>query len=610
MSAPATTWTGPVFLGASLVALAIGPLLHRIAERARSALVALDGFVFVAIGGLVLGQVLPRCIEMAGLSTLLAALGGLLGPLFIERWLHGAARQAHAAALALGLTGIVLHAFIDGMALDPSAGQSVALPLAVLLHRVPEALTVWMLLRPSYGRRVAVGTLALLGTATFLGYTTGEPLVGGYANPIMGYVQALVSGSLLHVMIHRPHPVTTESGSRWWASGVGGLIGLGLVFGIMWSHPLLHGGHAHEHGGGEPSLLLTMALESAPALLLAYLTSGLVHAFLPRAGAGWVGRGGALSQAVRGVVFGLPLPMCSCGVIPVYRSLVLQGVPAAAAMAFFVATPELGLDALFLSVPLLGGQMTLIRIVCAVTVALFVGVLVGRLASRLHVHGVAGAVGQAPRPESLGERLREAGRVGFGEMVDATLPWILLGLALASVLEPFFRGPTLGLSSLPDSVEVVVFALLGMPIYVCASGATPLVAVLLTYGVSPGAAMAFLITGPATNVTTFGVLSTLHGRRIALLFAAAIAAISVTLGILTNLVLPSVALPPLDDLHVRSGAVHALQIACLAAIGLLFAASLLRQGPRRFVAQILVVDDTDDEHEHQHEHGHEHEHGR
>ena len=90
-------------------------------------------------------------------------------------------------------------------------------------------------------------------------------------------------------------------------------------------------------------------------------------------------RGGTFQQSLRGVAFGLPLPVCSCGVLPLYESLIRRGAPVAAAMAFFVATPELGLDAVLLSFPLLGESLTVARVVSAFIVALAVGVAVGAL---------------------------------------------------------------------------------------------------------------------------------------------------------------------------------------------------------------------------------------
>ena len=114
--------------------------------------------------------------------------------------------------------------------------------------------------------------------------------------------------------------------------------------------------HDEHHAGtlGYAQRFLHLMLETSPALLIGYALAGALKVALPRASLGWVSRGGSLSQAVRGMAFGIPIPICSCGVVPVYQGLVKRGVPAAAGMAFLVATPELGIESLLLSIPLLG----------------------------------------------------------------------------------------------------------------------------------------------------------------------------------------------------------------------------------------------------------------
>ena len=598
-----------LLLTASLIALVLAPLLYRWARAVPGALAALDGFVFVSIAGLTIGHVLPETVELAGWGTLLAALLGMIGPLLVERWIHRAAERVHETALGLALLGVLAHAVADGMALSGVGhhGGEGVLPVAVLVHRLPVALTVWSLLATPYGVTRALGVLAVIGVGTVAGFGYGGGATAGWSATWLGYFQALVAGSLLHVVIHSATHDDAEAARPFgWhlPSGIGALLGLGLVFALgSWEV----GGHAHEAAehGGVVAMLSAMALESAPALVLAYLVSGLVHVYLPKAGLKWLGGGSRAAQATKGVAFGLPLPMCSCGVIPVYRSLVVGGVPATAGMAFFVATPELGLDAIFLSIPLLGPEITAARVVAAVVVALVVGLVVGGMASRQPVTG-SRSVDDEPLPVGAWPRLREALRVGYGEMVDATIPWIILGLVIAAVLDPVLRDPDSLLSHVPGSLEVALFAVLGMPAYVCASGATPLVAILVAHGVSPGAAVAFLLTGPATNVTTFGVLSELHGKRIAAAFGLAIAVSAVAIGHVINIALPLNIEAPVGHLH-TDGAGW-LRIGSLGILILLTVLSLLRQGPREFVANIVTTDDHDHDHDHDgHDHdGHDH----
>lgn len=384
-------------------------------------------------------------------------------------------------------------------------------------------------------------------------------------------------------------------------AGMGAVIGLVLVALLADTHMPLQ----RSLGGIDfVNTFTTLTLESAPALLLAFALAGLVQVYLPQASLGWMRTGRPWRDSMRGVLFGLPLPICSCGVIPLYRSLINRGVPAAAAMAFLVATPELGLDAVLISLPLLGADMTVARVVASVAVALVVGAVVGTMADsvRAGVPAIASYGTQDVVRSTFWYRVRVGLRFGFGEIVDHIGPWLLLGLVIASFAEPLIEGEWI--TSLPFGVDVALFAVLGMPVYVCASGATPLIAVLIHKGISPGAALAFLLAGPATNVTTFGVLGNLHSRRIALLFAGTIAGMAIVLGLGLNLILDDV-----TGIELHESAEHEyglFPILCLVALTLVFVASILRQGPRNFIGQVIAPFKDDHDHDHNHDHDHDH----
>jgi predicted tellurium resistance membrane protein TerC len=146
--------------------------------------------------------------------------------------------------------------------------------------------------------------------------------------------------------------------------------------------------------------------------------------------------------------------------------------------------------------------------------------------------------------------------------------------------------PLLGhglLREVPSAVQVVLFALIGIPVYVCASGATPIAAVAIMQSVSPGAAMAFLLAGPATNVTTFGILSQLHGRKAAIAFGAAVFLGAVGAGLTIDGM-------GIEGIKVLEGGHHdhvsLYKWVALGAIGVLFVVSLFRQGPRGMTERI------------------------
>ncbi len=585
----------------------LGPLLQRLSRRTPFALSLLDGFMVVAISGLILIDILPHSFESAGWPVVPIALCGLFIPTILERARHRLGARAHGTALGLAVLGMLLHSAMDGAGLVGGASLS----LALILHRLPVGLAIWMLLRRTHGIVYALTAIALLNVATLVGYLFGHHVEVDYGMTGLHWFVALVAGSLLHVVVHMPTVDVPKSGRWHWASGTGATLAILLLVGLFSG-----GGHSHakptlrvtppnpvnveiKHGADVGDLFVHLALESAPVLLIAFLAAGLLFGFMSRSSFAWLGKGrNTWSQAVRGVAFGAPVPVCSCGVVPVYRSLIVRGAPVAAAVAVLISAPELGLDSVLLSGRLLGTEFTVARVVAAVLLALAVAVIVAK--SRRDTARRAGHDSTEPSGDFT-SKLRTSIQTGFGEIVDHTGPWILLGLALAACAAPILESQWLG--TVPPGLQVPVFALLGMPLYVCASGATPLVVVLIASGASPGAALAFLLTGPATNVTTFGVLASLHGRRFALHFAVSVAILAVIAGYTVNLLELDVQplLEPVGDPSVLSWI-------CLGALALVFLVSLLRQGPRAFVGQVLVQ--SEDGH-HSHDdcgHGHDHSH--
>lgn len=563
----------------SLLALGTGPLIYSRAAPHSFFGRALDGFVFVAIAGLVGLEMLPEVVGHAGWWVLLAVALGLWGPSWLERIFRRAAHRMHMLTVLLSAVGLVVHTVFDGAAL--SAETSGPLGLAIVIHRIPVSLAVWWLLRPVWGPVMPLLMLAAMAGGTAAGYLLGGGLHVEEAEVGFAALQAFVAGSILHVVFNRPHlepglvdaPVKSDV-----ADGLGSLLGL-LVFVLMLAAEIVLG-HAPT---AVLSRLLELSLAAAPALLLAYAAGGLVAAFMPESSLRWLSRGGLFSQAARGVAVGLPLPVCSCGVVPLYHSLVRKGAPPAAALAFLIATPELGLDAILVSIPLLGVDMTIARIVAAAAVALLVGWGLGRW---VRVRDVKpDCCGHDEGPVFAGgviARGKAGLRYGFGDLVDSTAPWVLFGLVVAAAAAPLLEQSWL--QQISPSVQVLAFAALGLPLYVCATGSTPIVAVMLLSGVAPGAALAFLLTGPATNPATFGILSRLHGGRAALAFGLAVGGLAIVSGLVLNQLSPQLSLS-LTQLHAFPPAVSGTALVGLIVLVLV---SIGRRGARKFLAELQL----------------------
>jgi uncharacterized membrane protein YraQ (UPF0718 family) len=609
-------------LFASMAGLATGPLVARAAKARPQMLAFIDGFVLVTIGGLVLLDVIPHALEHRDLWAGLFMIAGFTIPNLAERLFRFGVQQTHTAVLLLALVGVAIHSALDGSALAQSAANpSSLIGYGVVLHQLPVSLMVWWLLsdRP---RSVTWFVLLLMAVTTVVGYFA-EPTIFAVLPDRAGvWFEAVVGGSLLHVIAHPAHAHDDEHGhshthvhdhahrhdhehdhdhdyahrapdsvdaahheirldaTTRLPNGLGALLGIALLVMLHLSQTDL--------GGAPLSAVWTsftgLALESAPALLVAYLMAGLVHAFVAPGKLAWLNRGSAVRQGLSGMALGLPLPICSCGVVPLYEGLVKQGVSTAAAVAFLIATPELGIDAVLLSVPLLGAPFTVVRVAAAATVALVVALVMARLSpARAASRALPLAVADVA-PLTLGRRLQTAMRSGFGDMVDHTAPWILVGLIIAALLGPLMEGSWM--TRLPAGVDVLLFAAIGLPLYVCASASTPLVAVLVAAGVSPGAGLALLITGPATNMATIGILSRLHGARFAYAFAAAMIVAAITGGLLVNAVLPAASMPTLSQSSLdRTSPLELVSVIALAA---LYAASVLRRGARGFLGELQM----------------------
>lgn len=613
-----------MLLTAALAALLAGPLLYLIARHRPALLSLIDGFVLIGIGGLIFLDVLPDALNSGGPWVLAFAVLGLFGPTLLEHGLSRLRRKAHLLTLTLAMAGLVLHSVGDGAVLahgDLHGAQdsgAVALALAIIIHTVPVGLMVWWLMYPVFGASWPALALLAMAGGKLLGYLYGSEVSLLLGSQGWAWFQALVAGSILHVVFGRPHlddhgvahAATRSDGATPTAGasafeGAGNLAALAML-GLLTAMHLAEGGEQT----GFAQRLYTLSAEAAPALLLAYLIGGFISHDLPEAWRRWISRGGSAKQALRGMAVGLPLPICSCGVLPLYRSLIQRGVPLPAALAFFVATPEVGLTALLVSLPMLGAELTLLRVGAAAVLAFVVGWGVSRLrivpvapapevkpccqtktacatpAATDHDHDHDHSHGHDHPSAHVGARrarVTRALRSGFVELVDDTMAWILAGLVLAAFVVPYAE--QVMWAQLPAGLEVLLFAVLGIPIYVCAAGATPLVAVLIAAGVSPGAAIAFLLTGPATNVSTFGVLRQLHGAKLATAFGLVTGGGAILIGFVVDLLLPQIGVG-IQAQSAHEHAPDALQIASLLALAAVFAASLLRKGGRQVLADL------------------------
>ncbi|MDR5894027.1 SO_0444 family Cu/Zn efflux transporter [Halomonas mongoliensis] len=287
---------------------------------------------------------------------------------------------------------------------------------------------------------------------------------------------------------------------------------------------------------------LSVALSAAPWLLLGLGIAGLIKGLISEAAlTRWVG-GQGLGSVARAAIIGAPLPLCSCGAIPTALALHRGGADRGPTTAFLIGTPGIGIDSLTISYALLGPFMAMARGVSAVVTAIVTGLLVGRTRAAASAAPTApsscgGSCGSgcgsqgssSTAPASLGRRVGAGLSYAFTDILDDISLWLLAGLLVAGALIALvppqqFAGLGSGLGAM------LVMAVIGIPMYLCATAATPIAAGLLLAGVSPGTVLVFLIAAPVTSLATLGVFRRELGNRALMAYLAGILTSAVALG--------------------------------------------------------------------------------
>lgn len=263
--------------------------------------------------------------------------------------------------------------------------------------------------------------------------------------------------------------------------------------------------------------------------------------------------GGRGKGVVRAALVGLPLPLCSCSVLPVATQLRRSGVGKGAVASFLIATPESGVDSIMLTYALTDPVLTVARPVTAFVTALAAGGLESACGSSRVEQGRSEATscgcdsGACGLPETTAARsLIGSLRYAFTDILSDLAPYLLIGFVLAGLV-----GALLGDSvvSLPEFLRTgwggyAGAVIAGLPLYICASASTPLAAVLLAAGFSPGMVLVFMLVGPATNVSALVVVRQLLGSLGTLRYLLTIVMVAVAAGLLLDQVYPFLHLAP------------------------------------------------------------------
>lgn len=595
--------TLPVLLAFGMLALLSGATIGWLMQRSAWGLAALKGLMASFIGGMLLLHLLPEAYIKAGPIALLFVALGFLFMILPERLAHHKDHKPVGRFFTAEMLwiGLFLHQATDGMGLALASEGAMAswqLALVVISHNVPVAAVVfWMFLRNGTPKQawLRIGAMGLATLAGALFSRVLEPVLSGNS---INLFFAFITGSFLHLMFHDflDHHAHLERDRRaeFLAFSVG--VGLLIVLERFVGAPPEVAGHAHHAAGpGFAQSFILLARETSPYLLLGLIISGLLHAYLPASPIAWLKRGGHLGQSVKGMLFGLPLPICSCGVLPLFLSLSRKGVPPACAIAFLIATPELGVDSFLLSIKLLGMEFSLVRLIVAMVLPIAIALLLVRFLPApveaeepksccKHKHSETDADGHS-HGETVAENTPKPWwQFAFVSLVDDIFPFVFFGLFVAAVAQTIW--PEGNLSQLVGQWDVVILALIGIPFYVCASASVPFALVLLQHGFSVGAVVVFLFAGPATNVATVLTVNKAFGKGAGLKLAGTALVLAMITGFLINAVYTP---DNLGILQLHDHGWTLLDRLAFSAIAILCLASLYRSGPLHWMSNVMSI---------------------
>ncbi len=286
--------------------------------------------------------------------------------------------------------------------------------------------------------------------------------------------------------------------------------------------------------------LLNILNAMSPYLLLGFLFAGLLLVYVPKATYSKYLSGKGFKSVFLSALFGVPLPLCSCGVIPTAMSLKKEGASDGATVSFLIATPQTGIDSILATYGVLGLPFAIIRPLVAFIVALFGGSLVNRF-SRNETTAIGVQSGNSCRVEkqATGSTIVNALKYGFVDMLQDLGVWLTIGLIIAAAITAFVPATIFELFEQHYILNILVVLLLSIPMYVCSTGSIPIAISLLIRGVSPGAALVFLMAGPATNVATLAVLKKVLGSRTTALYLLSIILGAIAFALVIDFALPS-----------------------------------------------------------------------
>ena len=271
--------------------------------------------------------------------------------------------------------------------------------------------------------------------------------------------------------------------------------------------------------------ILELINRMSPYILLGFFLAGVMHAFVPNGLYQKYLGTKSFRSVLNAAILGVPIPLCSCGVIPTAMSLRKEGASKGAAVSFLIAMPQTGIDSIIATYSLMGLPFALLRPIAALFTALFGGQMVNLTDNDKNETAPSKTKAYSSVKSSFKDKVIETFRYAYVEMIQDIGRWLIVGLVVAGLITVFVPESFFALfagNSLLSMLLVLVFAI---PMYLCATGSIPIAVALMMKGLSPGTALVLLMAGPAVNAASILVVGKVLGKKTLLIYI-----LSITLG--------------------------------------------------------------------------------
>ncbi|MBN1465186.1 permease [candidate division KSB1 bacterium] len=278
-----------------------------------------------------------------------------------------------------------------------------------------------------------------------------------------------------------------------------------------------------------------LLMDMSPYLVLGFLFAGILREFIsPDQVARHLGKS-SFGSVLKAALFGIPLPLCSCGVIPPTMALRKAGASRGAVLSFLIATPTSGVDSIAATYSLLGWPFAIYRVFASFVAAIFSGITANALdRSRDDERREEDQDSTMQSKTDIVSRSKRVLHYAFIELLSDIGKWLVIGILIGGLITFILPDDFFGGTLQPGLLTIAIMVLISVPIYVCATGSIPIAAALMMKGLNPGAAFVFLLAGPATNSVTITVISKFLGKRTTIIYLVTLILSSIGLGLLLD----------------------------------------------------------------------------